>query len=1011
MIKYPQATDYHQAIQNPKVAFSDPVLKACEPLTNIKGMPIVNSGGFALTYFLNEPSGNPWVVRCFKVDVPDRRERYAAIDRFLNRNRSPIFTSVTYLDPGILVNGSRYPVVKMPRVKGLPLHRYIEEQITARKKVDLGAKFEQLASTLQQLGIAHGDLQHGNIMVDNGDMVLIDYDGMYLPQLASRGSPEMGHRSYQHPLRSSQYGPDLDHFSTIVIYLALRAVTIKPELWRKYSNGDNLLFRDQDFTSPQSSPLLKELSKLPDFDKLVSTFRNVCAGGFDTIPELVDFKSQLPGPLPPVPPILWRPTVPIVAATDRQELLQQEGDQIVVVGQITDVTIQPMHGRRRAFLNFGEWRQGCFMLVVWPEVYRMFEQQNRSLLDYKGSWVSVSGLLGTYDPGSRPRHPQMVIELPTAIEVITEAEAKRRLKPAPPLPPTIGPKLSLETHVLDFGDILAGQKASLDVVLANIGSNTLHGRLSPPDRSLSTSPQTFTRSAGVRRKVTVTLDSSLATEIKSRRPGPHAQLVQYSRRVSVQSDGGDHEITVRANVVIPAVPPPPPPPPPSVPRLVVSAHVVDFGDILAGTQASRDVLVENAGGGTLQVKVNVPDMSLSVSAQQLSIRGAGKRPVTVTLHSSLAAEARSNVLVHYGRMVSYSRRVSIQSDGGDHVVTVRANLVFPALPPPPPPPPPKPKRKASRIVLPIVFVLVGLAIATIMCRNLGQTGVLPALVATPTQEQNQNQSLGGATATPPAQPSATPGRASTNTPSPRPSTTPGPVVTRTPRPRPSPTATLPRGGVGVTVTTAQEANLRRGPGLGYEIVRTVPSGTSLRLVGYGFTSDGYRWFKTVSGDWIYSSLLTTTPTGLPEVATPTPVADATVPAPPLVIFNGDPRESSGFCDGGFRSDCNFSGCGGGQRLVWGPYCRARDHIYIREPGTYRVTVSGAGTVTAGATDYGPNEELFAFGSRRLSLPGTYTFCWPGLASDGFGFETIIEGVDGQARVDRIMIEYIGTRCN
>jgi thiamine kinase-like enzyme len=41
----------------------------------------------------------------------------------------------------------------------------------------------EIGRALNRAGVAHGDLQHGNILVANGKPKLIDYDGMYVPAL------------------------------------------------------------------------------------------------------------------------------------------------------------------------------------------------------------------------------------------------------------------------------------------------------------------------------------------------------------------------------------------------------------------------------------------------------------------------------------------------------------------------------------------------------------------------------------------------------------------------------------------------------------------------------------------------------------------------------------------------------------------------------------------------------------------------------------------------------------
>ena len=137
----------------------------------------------------------------------------------------------------------------------------------------------------------------------------------------------------------------------------------------------------------------------------------------------------------------------------------------------------------------------------------------------------------------------------------------------------------------------------------------------------------------------------------------------------------------------------------------------------------------------------------------------------------------------------------------------------------------------------------------------------------------------------------------------------------------------------------------------------------------------------------------------------------------IVFFDQDPRigrrlgernPTAPLCSG-FDSDCNFENCQVNFRLVWGPYCRENDYPYV-EPGLYRVTLFGTGTVQAGATDYGVANELFAYGSQRLTLPASYTFCYPGLQPGGGGFETIVRSLTQDARVDRIRLEYLGGDC-
>src|SRR5262249_22483072 len=132
-----------------------------------------------------------------------------------------------------------------------------------------------LAQKLRRAGVAHADLQHGNVLLVPGqkaatlDLRLIDYDGMFVPALAGVPSGEVGHPNYQHPqrLRSGAYDAESDRFAHLVIYTALRCLLAAGRpLWEKYDNAENLLFREQDFKDPASSALLEELWRLDDAD-------------------------------------------------------------------------------------------------------------------------------------------------------------------------------------------------------------------------------------------------------------------------------------------------------------------------------------------------------------------------------------------------------------------------------------------------------------------------------------------------------------------------------------------------------------------------------------------------------------------------------------------------------------------------------------------------------------------------------------------------------------------------
>ena len=114
---------------------------------------------------------------------------------------------------------------------------------------------------------AHGDLQHGNIIVnDNGELFLVDYDSFYCPSL--KGEPEIitGLKDYQHPARRNNLivSEKLDYFSELIIYLSILAIAHNPALVDKYQvkDSERMLFSADDFSNIKYSDIYKDILAL-----------------------------------------------------------------------------------------------------------------------------------------------------------------------------------------------------------------------------------------------------------------------------------------------------------------------------------------------------------------------------------------------------------------------------------------------------------------------------------------------------------------------------------------------------------------------------------------------------------------------------------------------------------------------------------------------------------------------------------------------------------------------------
>lgn len=272
---WPSPQDYNEAVQVPLCSFADSELQHGSPDLNVLGLPRPNTGYFASVYKMHCAERDV-AVRCFLHPVRDQQYRYAQVSQFLAQAKLPYMVEFDYMQKGIRINDQWYPILKMEWCDGIPLHQYLNDAIEEPSKIrKLAENFRVMMLDLHEAGIAHGDLQHGNILVQNGELRLVDYDGMFVPALAGLQSNELGHRNYQHPRRSNEhFGPYLDNFSSWLIVTALEALAENPGLWQEYNGGDDkLLFSTADLRAPHNSKTFRRLRLESNAESQIAIFR------------------------------------------------------------------------------------------------------------------------------------------------------------------------------------------------------------------------------------------------------------------------------------------------------------------------------------------------------------------------------------------------------------------------------------------------------------------------------------------------------------------------------------------------------------------------------------------------------------------------------------------------------------------------------------------------------------------------------------------------------------------
>ena len=307
---WPAITDFTDAIQNPRVCFADPQLADLAAGQVVRhprrGTPLVYSGNFAAAYPVVCGS-RKYAVRCFTREVKDQRVRYGHLTNYLSQTLPAPLVEFDFYERGIkLLGGDWYAIVKMEWVNGEPLDKYVKDRLGQPVELNrVARRWRGAVGDILQREIAHNDLQHGNVMVQfDSSIRLVDYDGIFLPQYQGQDSPEVGHRNFQHPLRTGKdYAKYVDNFPALVIYLSLLALAADPSLWR-FNNDDNLILTRADFLDPSNSECFRGLKASQDaaVRHLAGSLEECCSMPVNEVPDLEEVLSGAPSSNAPASP-------------------------------------------------------------------------------------------------------------------------------------------------------------------------------------------------------------------------------------------------------------------------------------------------------------------------------------------------------------------------------------------------------------------------------------------------------------------------------------------------------------------------------------------------------------------------------------------------------------------------------------------------------------------------------------------------------------------------------------
>ena len=276
-MQYPLISEYIDAILSAEDNMA--TLSNLSPVLDDRGRPVMSAGNFAVVFKMKSvDTGRCYAIKCFIKDQEGRAEAYQRISEELEFVSSPYLLHVQYLENELFVDTTQteqeeFPVLKMEWMEGKPLDAYLRENIYDSYALEmLTYRFCRMGAFLLSQPFGHGDLKPDNILVrENGELVLVDYDGMFVPSMEGQKARELGSPDFRHPLRDeNQFDSHIDDFAIASIALSLKAIALDPSLLEKYGAADRLLFSSDDYRNLGESNVLMAIVSLSSDATLAS---------------------------------------------------------------------------------------------------------------------------------------------------------------------------------------------------------------------------------------------------------------------------------------------------------------------------------------------------------------------------------------------------------------------------------------------------------------------------------------------------------------------------------------------------------------------------------------------------------------------------------------------------------------------------------------------------------------------------------------------------------------------
>lgn len=492
-MKFPSIEQYGEALQFPENTILDPNLRTGRVQTDSLGLPWGRSGAFALTFKISSQGAN-YAFRCFQSQRDSMHERYESISKFLSKNKINGFVNFRYLDEGIKIQKANYPAVIMDWAAGQSLGSYIEVNLSDPAILTVLEKnIEKLAVDLEKAGIAHGDIQSQNILVDTtGQLALVDYDGMFVPTLTNLKAIESGHRNFQHPQREKllPFDSTLDRFPFALLHTSIGALVNNPKLWDEFEcHPEKILFSSEDLQNPGSAKIFRKLAQNPQLKNRSAQIAAFAQARYDQTPKFTEYlqgeqpqvsarTSQSAGttsqpwymnpdaPLQDVPTSSENDTHKVVDARKSDDVIKHAGQSVVLVGKIINVDVgKSSKGMPHVVLSLLSSNALTVEVAIWAEGLKSFANSGVTVDEsWLNDWIAVDGELSSKLGSSVGPYVRLTINNSEQLDRISHQKATYLLRNADEAPKTTRPtKKETISHNEDLITALGNPKGGSKV--------------------------------------------------------------------------------------------------------------------------------------------------------------------------------------------------------------------------------------------------------------------------------------------------------------------------------------------------------------------------------------------------------------------------------------------------------------------------------------------------------------------------------------------------------------------